>query len=593
MGVYQLLSDFAMFCSIMVIYTDINLKAHITLIKYTITNRVIFLTLLVFVFVPFGGLSNGAFLAILPFTAWPSGMYGFFIGNTDPKDTFKHRARTTFAFCLIVIVIAQLRLWIILGSVAAFNQLAKTTFYLQNQDNIVFLAAYAIFFDVVFGLAGFIPRLIFTKAQRREQHAIFVKHKAARENGTADLNERPSKFVEGLKRLNTRITRNTNIIWSSTSRMPAGNTSNDIVSEGIGDIPGSLANSNADMFSLNGSDKSIESLAVKEQAQDNNQPISIRVQEIEEDGVNQPVMRSKTAVVKKYRKKWVHGLEDHMAVFADERFDVIFFASATLFFSNYGIGGTQSVLRAPSYPLFLIMTLFDTFSEMFSHLYEFYKLRMYDELTVFDENALPLVEQAEILKRGSIAPEVVPNKPKQSIRTQNTALMREAHKKLSYSTIVMARWLRFKKRRLNREDYIKDKEIIERRYRRMAVILRYSAAGTIITSTLAFAFVALYVSPQPAFERCNGLWYISLSELTGRYLLVIGVQFACYTLLFWYLRFFTTLPLGFSKKISADTLQGVFGAVAFCGVVGLWLFAYETGLVNDFDCGIETIVPYI
>ena len=76
------------------------------------------------------------------------------------------RSLISVIFNIGVVIIIQSRFWIPVGSVYLFNLIATTQFYAQYQDNILFIAAYAIIFDIFFGILAFIPKELFVIIER-------------------------------------------------------------------------------------------------------------------------------------------------------------------------------------------------------------------------------------------------------------------------------------------------------------------------------------------------------------------------------------------------------------------------------------------
>ena len=257
----------------------------------------------------------------------------------------------------------------------------------------------------------------------------------------------------------------------------------------------------------------------------------------------------------------------------------------------YNMASTQSVLRAPSYALFIIMIVFDCFVEVCSQLYEFFKIRMYDEMTLLDRNAPYTNNEARPRRLGSVAPDEFEHHPTKREKVLQSVPVHTSPV-VSTSSVYMAWWTKYSTRYLNEEEYRMERAIIERHYRRFAVNARYASTATLVALTAGFVYDALLISPQPFYEQCNGLWYLPLDELAARYGVALGVIVGVYTILYSYLRFFTKAPLSFAKTVPLDFTQGILNTAVNCMAISTVLYAYEVGLLDNFVCGNDKMVPF-
>ena len=130
---------------------------------------------------------------------------------------------------------------------------------------------------------------------------------------------------------------------------------------------------------------------------------------------------------------------------------------------------------------------------------------------------------------------------------------------------------------------------IRRRYRRLAVTIRFDACSSLIAITSAWCFNVIFITPQPAYESCNHLQFSTTFDASMRFLIAATIDVLLYCMIFWFMKFHTHVPLSFSTEITPNFVQGLLSSAFFCITVGCWLAAYERGMLESRSCSENTL----
>ena len=130
---------------------------------------------------------------------------------------------------------------------------------------------------------------------------------------------------------------------------------------------------------------------------------------------------------------------------------------------------------------------------------------------------------------------------------------------------------------------------LRKNYHRLAIIVRYDAISTLIGMLSAYLLVIIFISSQWEYETCNGLYYISVYDVTQRMLTAVGSVVASYSISLSLYKFNTNMPISSSKRVYPLFMQGILSCSATTIAMGFWYMAYERGLLGARECSTDKL----
>ncbi|KAI8924296.1 hypothetical protein BC831DRAFT_466201 [Entophlyctis helioformis] len=316
--------------------------------------------------------------------------------------------------------------------------------------------------------------------------------------------------------------------------------------------------------------------------------------------------------------------DDHETVLKDEKADLMFFSAVILLFANYSVVGWHHFFRTQSFSEFLTATLLSGGFDVAWQAVQAYRVYLRkDSLAVRSNQVTDEFDSDLATKPPTRATSTVDLDDSQTApvlaQSLKLSMLRAFPKRLStirfeapqsYSHPHEASMLQIMpiSRKPATEQYLGAHDRtqgrrtsqavpfrsellkLRKRCRRMAVAIRFDACTTIIALASAYAYVLIFISPQPAYNQCNNSLYMDSISVTSRFFLALGVHIAMYSALFLGLKLTSVIPISFSKTIWPNFIQGSICSAFFVVSVGSWSMAYERGLLFHRACGIDALV---